>query len=101
MKSNHLQSLSRRVKNALAAIHAEIRFEASSLTGDAEYDKRTYSTLSRLQRERKKLEGLAVALKKELKSVCVVEGVAHTLRKHHKKPVKMILIADVDGADEL
>ncbi len=81
MKSSQLQSLARRVKNALAAIHTEIRFEAGSLTGNDEFDKRTYSTLSRLQRERKKLEALSVALKIDLKAQSSLEAAEKAVRK--------------------
>lgn len=100
MKSSQLQSLSRRIKNTLAATHAEIRFEAASLSGNDEFDKKTYSTLSKLQRERKKLEALAVSLKKELKAQVQVEAAAKTLRAHSKSKLNLIIVS-VDGLDAL
>lgn len=68
MQVNIVQSLSKRVKNSLAAIHSEIQLEARLLRGqDTETKRVIYGNLSRLQRERRKLEAIQADLKKELK----------------------------------
>jgi len=100
MKASHLQSLSRRVKNAIAAVHAEIRAEAAELTHDIEFDKPTYSRLSRLQRERRKLETLAVSLKRELKSAFREERAAQVLARAGIYDMTVVDHSAFDGIDE-
>lgn len=68
MKQSTLQSLSRRVSNSLAMLQTSIQSSASQLQGDEEWDKPIYSDLSRMQRERVKMERLQRDLKAELRS---------------------------------
>jgi hypothetical protein len=101
MKSNHLQSLSRRVKNALSGIHTEIRFEADTLTGNEDTDRPVYGTLSRLQRERKKLEVLSKALKADLKAQASLEAAEKAVRKlRRQERFRNLVLIVTDGEPE-
>lgn len=103
MKSSQLQSLSRRVKNAIAAIHVEINLEAMTLTGNDEFDRPTYGQLSRLQRERKKLEELQLGLKNDLKAAFREENAIRVLAAHgfFKDPRDTLLVTDMRRIDHM
>jgi hypothetical protein len=93
MNSSQLQSLSRRLKTSIASVHERIASAASFLlkmgpscrpstrARIAEINRPIYSELSKLQRERKKLEDLQAAVKLALAAAVREEQACRVLNR--------------------